>query len=141
MTHETQDWKQIAEERAAALGESEQQRRAWMKTAQLAEEWADQLGRVRQWLQDQLLTKGRELSEAQQQKEQALARLAALQEQLDAAKRALVQKHEELYRIEQSRGFRILRWVGRRLLPADTLRGRLMRRGVGATLRLLRRGA
>jgi hypothetical protein len=112
-----------------------------MKTAQLAEEWAEQLGRVRQWLQDQLLAQGRELSEAQQQKEQALARLASLQEQLDAAKRALVEKHEELCRIEQSRGFRILRWVRRRLLPPETLRGRLVRRGVGAALRLMRRGA
>lgn len=50
-------------------------------------------------------------------------------------------QHEELYRTEQSRGFRILRWVRRRLLPPEKLRGRLVRNGVGATLRLLRRGA
>jgi hypothetical protein len=137
MSDEPRDWKQLA----AALREAEQERRAWMKTAQLAEEWADQLGRVRQWLQEQLLAQSKELSETQQQKEQALAKLAALQEQLDAAKKALVQKYEELCRIEQSRGFRVLRWVRRRLLPPDTLRGRLARKSVGATLRLLRRGA
>jgi hypothetical protein len=141
MSDELRGREQVAEERAAALREAEHERQAWMKTAQLAEEWADQLGRVRQWLQEQLLAQSRELNETRQQKEQALAESAALRQQLDGANAALARQHEELERIERSRGYRVLRWMRGRLLPAHTLRGRLVRKSVGATLRLLGRGA
>jgi hypothetical protein len=112
-----------------------------MKTAQMAEEWADQLGKVRLWLQEQLLAQSKELREARQQKETVLAELAALREQCEVTKKALVQKQEELYLLEHSRSVRLVRWVRRKLLPPQTLRGRLVAKSVRVTLRLLRRSA
>jgi hypothetical protein len=136
-----QDWRQLAEERGRALAEAEKTCQAWRKTAQMAEEWADQLGKVRQWLQVQLLAQSRELQDAHRQREQSLSELIALREQCETAKKALVQKSEELSRLEQSRGLRLVRWVHHRLLPPQTLRGRLMAKSVRVTLRLLRRSA
>ena len=145
---ESQNWSTGAEERGHALAEAEARRaaaeracEAWMMTAQMAEDWADQLGKVRLWLQEQLLAQSEELNEAQHQKEQALAELAALQAQCEAAQKALVQKHEELCLIEQSTDLRLLRWVRRNLVPPQTLRARLLAKSVRVTLRLLRRPA
>jgi hypothetical protein len=138
---EARDWRQRAEERGRALADAEKTCRAWMKTAQMAEDWADQLGRVRQWLQEQLLAQSKEVQDAHLQREQALAELAALREQCETAKKALVQKQAELYQLEQSRSYRIVRWMRRRLLPPQTLRGRLVAKSVRVTLRLLRRSA
>jgi len=138
---ESQDWRRLAEDRGRALAEAEKTCQAWMKTAQMAEEWADQLGRVRQWLQEQLLAQSRELQDAHRQREQTLSELLALHEQCETAKKELVQKSEELSRLEQSRGLRLVRWVRRRLLPPQTLRGRLVAKSVRVTLSLLRRSA
>ena len=138
---EPRDWRQLAEERGRALADAENTCQAWKKTAQMADEWADQLGKLRQWLQEQLLAQSQELQQAHRQREQALLELAALREQCEAAKKALVQKHEELYRLEQSPSFRMIRWMRRRLLPPQTLRGRLVSKSVRVTLRLLRRSA
>jgi hypothetical protein len=138
---EPQDWRRLAEERGQSLAEAEKTARAWMKTAQLAEEWAAQLDRVRQWLQEQLLAQGRELQEAQQRSRQVHGELVALREQCAAANQALTQKNEYLSRLERSRGLRLVRWVRYRLLPPQTLRGRLVAKSVRVTLRWLRRSA
>ena len=138
---EPQDWQQLAEERGRALADAEKTCQAWQKTAQIAEDWADQLGRVRQWLQEQLLAQSKEVQDAHRQREQALAELAVLREQCEAAKKALVQKHTELYQLEQSPSYRLVRWMRRRLLPPQTLRGRLVAKSFRVTLRLLRRSA
>jgi chromosome segregation ATPase len=146
----------------------EKQRLAWMKTAQQAEEWADQLGKVRLWLQEQLLSQRKELNAAHKEKSELAARLVAAQTQCQAMQTTLAQKHEELLRLEgqrsdlegrrceaerklyetarqlheleQSRGVRLLRWLSRRFLPAHSLRRRLAAKSVKVTCHLLRRG-
>lgn len=145
---QAQDWQELAEERGRALTEAqarlaaaEKACQAWMKTAQLAEDWADQLGKVRLWLQEQLLAQSQELTEALHQKDTAFAETAALHEQCEAAKKALVQKHEAVGQVEPPPRFRVLRWVRRKLMPPQTLRGRLVAKSVRITLRLLRRAA
>ncbi len=70
---EPRDWRQLAEERGRALADAEKTCQAWMKTAQMAEDWADQLGRVRQWLQEQLLAQSKEVQDAHRQRGSLLA--------------------------------------------------------------------
>jgi hypothetical protein len=114
----------------------------------MAEEWAEQLGKVRLWLQEQLLAQGRELLDVQKQKATALAELAAVRAQCDAAQAALARKQEEvvqthtrLYEIEQSRSMRMLQWMRGKLLPPQSLRGRLARKSMRASFHLLRPGS
>jgi hypothetical protein len=140
-TDESQDWRQLAKEIQTRLAATEKACQAWMKTAQLAEDWADQLGKVRQWLQEQLLAQSQELNEAQHDKERALAETAALREQLEAAKQALMQKHEASCQLEPPANFRVLRWARLKLAPPHTLHGRLVSKTIRVTRRLLRRSA
>ena len=101
----------------------------------VAEDWAEQLGKARLWLQEQVLAQSLELKQwkdAQPQRESALAELAALQEQLQATTKLLEQKRGDMAQlelrrcqIEQSRSFRLWRWLTGRLLPRQTIRGHL----------------
>jgi hypothetical protein len=118
------DWQGVAEQRRRALAE--------------AEEWADQLGRVRGWLQEELVARCNELREVRRQNEQLAGELAGLREEFESTKQALAHARAELAHVEQSRGYRLIRWVRGRLLPAHTLRGKLVRKSVRVTLRLLR---
>src|SRR5260370_21317668 len=90
---EPRDWRQLAEERGRALADADKACQAWLNTAQMAEEWADQLGKVRLWLQEQLLVQSEELHEAHQQKENLLAELAPLRAQSATANTAPVHTH------------------------------------------------
>jgi hypothetical protein len=118
------DWQAVAEQRRRALAE--------------AEEWADQLGRVRGWLQEQLVARCNELHEVRRRNEQLAAELAGLREEHESAKKTLAHAQAELAQVEHSRGYRLVRWLRGRLLPAHTLRGKLVRKSVRITLQLLR---
>jgi uncharacterized coiled-coil DUF342 family protein len=140
----THDWRKLAEERARALAELEEkashavrQQQAWRTTAQMAEEWAEQLSNVRDWLKEQLLAQTQRLNEVQQEKEAALASLADLQKQCETMKAALQQKQQDLEQINRhlhaprpSPIRRALGWL-RRKVPVRTLarKFRLLGRG------------
>lgn len=130
----------------------------WMKTAQQAEEWADQLGKVHLWLEEQLVLQRKELHAAYRDKAQVLAELSAAQDLCQTMQRTLERQQKELlhlearrsamerqldetsgrlHALEQSKAVRLVRWLALKSVPPHSLRRRLAVMSVKLTKRLL----